>query len=289
MAQYVADYAIDAARDGGAGGDSQEGYAPNSLIDGITLDDIHPAPFLPLLWTPNNVNAAPLLLAGTIAATQRMINPVRAGTPSTMLLGWNAGIIDGNPCPAGMYAQIPYPLIENVDQVGTNFNDIKFAITETAKQGTGASYVVCIWYNMQNNSEQGCVYRACLTIILGGLFAGKNADGGSYKDQQFWRDWMNIDTGTLVGKAYAASGVNFGYHGTWTDAAQTTAWQNGVYRRQASGCTFYVNPIGNGSQTLTLGGNYKLPTSATYGVFNGGGSFNSITIGDGCGLILFPA
>jgi hypothetical protein len=74
--------------------------------------------------------------------------------------------------------------------------------------------------------------------------------------------------------------------GTAITAPPTSAWQNGVYRRDYSNGIALVNPKGNGPQTVTLETNYKRIKGSQVPTTNNGQTMNTVTLQDRDGIIL---
>lgn len=66
----------------------------------------------------------------------------------------------------------------------------------------------------------------------------------------------------------------------------TTAWQNGVYRRDFTNGIALVNPKGNGAQTVTLEANYTRITGTQAPSVNSGQTTRTLTLQDRDGIIL---
>jgi hypothetical protein len=66
----------------------------------------------------------------------------------------------------------------------------------------------------------------------------------------------------------------------------TTAWQNGVYRRDFQNGIALVNPKGNGTQTVTLETSYTHLSGTQAPNINNGQSVTSVTLNDRDGVIL---
>jgi hypothetical protein len=74
--------------------------------------------------------------------------------------------------------------------------------------------------------------------------------------------------------------------GTATSAPATTAWQNGVYRRDFANGIALVNPKGNGAQTITLEGDFKRLSGTQAPTVNSGQTVRTLTLQDRDGIIL---
>jgi hypothetical protein len=87
---------------------------------------------------------------------------------------------------------------------------------------------------------------------------------------------------------YNKSGAQYNWITSWIDPPQTAPWANGVYRRRASNCIVYFNPVDNGSQTVVATG-HKLPNNGySDASVNNGAAFTSFVIKAGDGLITLP-
>ena len=74
--------------------------------------------------------------------------------------------------------------------------------------------------------------------------------------------------------------------GQATDPPQTTAWQNGVYRRNFTGGTVLVNPKGNGQRTITIEAGYRRIQGTQAPTVNNGQPATTITLNDRDGILL---
>jgi len=74
--------------------------------------------------------------------------------------------------------------------------------------------------------------------------------------------------------------------GTATSAPPTSAWQNGVYRRDFANGIALVNPKGNGPRTVTLEASYKRMSGSQAPAVNNGQTMNTVTLQDRDGIIL---
>ena len=74
--------------------------------------------------------------------------------------------------------------------------------------------------------------------------------------------------------------------GNSMSSPQTTAWQNGVYRRDFANGIALVNPKGNGAQTVQLETSYKRLLGTQDPSVNNGQTVTSVTLQDRDGLIL---
>jgi hypothetical protein len=77
-----------------------------------------------------------------------------------------------------------------------------------------------------------------------------------------------------------------GYLGPPVDPPQSTSWQNGVWRRRYENGTAYVNPKGNGVQTVTLSVTQYHIRGSQQPTVNTGASATTITLQDRDGIVM---
>ncbi len=77
--------------------------------------------------------------------------------------------------------------------------------------------------------------------------------------------------------------------GNASSGPSTSAWQSGVYRRDFEKGIVLVNPKGNGSRTVTLGGSFKKLSGSQASSVNNGQTVTSVTLNDRDGIILLRA
>lgn len=283
MPQACADYLVDAYRDGGSNGDSNQGMGANNLLDFIGSDDMYLNLWITGDWTPNNVNANTLLRQGQAALFPRIQTPTRAGTPSTLGVAANVSQINANsPCPAEYMGILNYAIGEAIGSLVDG--DVTYLINTLAEQKktlvNGGKHLF-IDYDADIAGDAHRLAAYCSSRILGSEYYSAQASSGdtprgiSYVASLPWDDWYDIDTTTAVCKTYAASGVGGAWRGDWVDSAATTAWQNGVYMRRSANGIFLFRPSGVGPVTVILPGTYRVPLSATYGPMNGSGSVSN--------------
>jgi hypothetical protein len=77
-----------------------------------------------------------------------------------------------------------------------------------------------------------------------------------------------------------------GYLGPPVDPPQSASWQNGVWRRRYQNGTAYVNPKGNGMQTVNLGVTQYHMRGSQQPTVNTGASATSVTLQDRDGIVM---
>lgn len=80
--------------------------------------------------------------------------------------------------------------------------------------------------------------------------------------------------------------VKRGWLGFPKSVRPTSAYQNGVWRRDFDNGISLVNPRGNGTQTVTLGNTFTKLTSSQASTINNGASVSSVTLAEGDGICL---
>jgi hypothetical protein len=91
---------------------------------------------------------------------------------------------------------------------------------------------------------------------------------------EFWGGSLNT-AGYLGSPASTAQG-----------AEQSSSWQQGVWRRDFENGIVLVNPTGNGTQTVSLGGTFYHLHGTQAPSINNGAAVTSVTIAAGDGVIL---
>jgi hypothetical protein len=147
------------------------------------------------------------------------------------------------------------------------------------------------WHSMMNGYHQAMA-------ALGGPKLGIFCQVGDPTDYQSFRYGF---TSTLMDDGYYAFNSMAGKNGDfpWFDeynyqhklgaaisSPSTTAWQNGVYRRDFANGIALVNPKGNGTQTVTLETNYKRITGTQAPSVNSGQTVLTLRLQDRDGIIL---
>ncbi|MFT3837367.1 MAG: putative glycoside hydrolase [Myxococcaceae bacterium] len=117
---------------------------------------------------------------------------------------------------------------------------------------------------------QAMRYGLCSTLMDDGYYFHSN--GGSYAPPPPWYDEFDFNLGYPVTTAQGAR--------------QTTAWKQGVWRRDFDHGIVLVNPKGNGPQTITLGGTFKKLHGTQAPSVNNGATVTTVTLGERDGIIL---
>jgi Hypothetical glycosyl hydrolase family 15 len=140
-------------------------------------------------------------------------------------------------------------------------------------------------------------YRQAMAA-LGGPKLGIFSQAGDPTDYQSFRYGF---ASTMMDDGYYQFSSTSNYNGSfpWFDeynyqhqfgaaisSPPTTAWQNGVYRRDYTNGIALVNPKGNGVQTVTLEANYIHITGTQAPSINNGQTVRTLTLQDRDGVIL---
>ena len=108
-------------------------------------------------------------------------------------------------------------------------------------------------------------YSLASALMGDGYFAYNG--NGSYSSAS-WYDEFNVGLGAAL------------------QPAVTAAWQNGVYRRDFQNGIVLVNPRGNGTQTVTLGGTFHKILGTQDPATNNGQTVTSVTLNAADGIVL---
>jgi hypothetical protein len=77
-----------------------------------------------------------------------------------------------------------------------------------------------------------------------------------------------------------------GYLGYPVDPPQTSAWSQGVYRREFDNGLVLVNPKGNGTRTVSIGSGWRRLSGTQDPAYNNGQPASSVTLNEQDGIIL---
>jgi Hypothetical glycosyl hydrolase family 15 len=155
----------------------------------------------------------------------------------------------------------------------------------------GYSWSVETWAGWQTMMAYYRKTMAALAAPQLGMFA----QVGSVTDYQSMRYGL---TSTMMDNGYYIfNSSSAGNDAPWFDefgaalgnsisTPPTTAWQNGVYRRDFQNGVALVNPKGNGPQTVTLETTYKRLSGTQVPSINSGQTVQTLTLNDRDGIIL---
>lgn len=156
----------------------------------------------------------------------------------------------------------------------------------------GQSYSVESWKGWSSTLDHYRKSMAALAQPKLGIFH----QFGVPSDYQSFR--YGFATALLDDGYYAFSDIADGYSGVdWfdeldvklgkaTSSPPTSAWKKGVWRRDFQRGIALVNPKGNGSQEVDLGGNYRKITGKQDRTVNNGQLVSKVTLRDRDGIIL---
>jgi hypothetical protein len=250
-------------------------YTPNPDIDGFFMDNVFTQPRVAGDWYRNGVvlqPSDPKAGAALQAGYERWFSLTHQLMPGKYQIGnvatWASG---GTAIPSGYQGMVDGGVMEAM---------------------IGKSYSIEGWGGWQAMMTQ---YRSILAAMNAPKLGIFN-QWGSPTDYQSMRYGL---TSCLMNDGYYSfSSTSSGYNGVvWFDeynaklgmptaVPPTSAWQNGVWRRDFTNGIALVNPKGNGAQTVQLGGTFvKLKGSQAPSV-NNGQTVTSVTLQDRDGIIL---
>jgi Hypothetical glycosyl hydrolase family 15 len=150
-------------------------------------------------------------------------------------------------------------------------------------------------YETQGFKQMMAAYQKMMNAIASPQLVVFGQDGAA-TDYQGMRYGL---ASCLLGNAYFFYAAGGSYHGvSWFDEYNanlgaatsspfpTSAYQNGVYRRDFANGIALVNPKGNGTQTVTLETSYKKLSGTQDSSVNNGQTVTSVTLNDRDGIIL---
>ncbi len=250
-------------------------YAPNPSFDGFFVDNVFTKPRVNGDWQRNGTDVP--------------MNSPQAGQ-------W---------CRQG-YASLfgtLHSLMPGKFQIGNISDWVQPGATLTEYQGAldggfmegmiGYSWSIETWggcQTMMSGYRQG---RAALRGAQIGIFAqvGSPTDYQSFRygfasalmDNAFY----TFNSSSAYGDFPWFDEYNYQHKlGAAISSPRTSAWQNGVYRRDFENGIALVNPKGNGTQTVTLEANYIRITGTQAPSINSGQTVRTLTLQDRDGIIL---
>ncbi len=156
----------------------------------------------------------------------------------------------------------------------------------------GFSYSTETWGSWAQMMAQ---YRQAMASVIAPklVIFGQAGVAGDYKSFRYGFASCLMDDGyyqfSLASNAYSGTfwfdefNTNLG---TAVTSPPTSAWQNGVYRRDYTNGIALVNPRGNGARTVTLEANFYRISGTQDPATNNGQVVRTVTLNDRDGLIL---
>ncbi|HJS90326.1 MAG TPA: hypothetical protein VJ738_10215 [Steroidobacteraceae bacterium] len=250
-------------------------YKPNPDIDGFFMDNVFPQPKVAGEWTrngtllqPTNSKASAALQAGY----ERWFQLAHELMPGKFQIGnlgsWGRG---NTSIPSGYQNMVDGGVLEAM---------------------IGESYSVEAWGGWQAMMTQ---YDKVMQIVRQPKLVIFN-QWGSPTDYQSFR--YGFASCLMNDAYYSFTNSSAGYYGVvWfdeyaaklgaaTSTPPTSAWQNGVWRRDFVNGIALVNPKGNGAQTVKLGGSFVKVKGSQDPSVNNGATVTSVTLKDRDGIIL---
>jgi hypothetical protein len=263
--------------------------------DGIYLDNFNAAPVTDADYLQNNSTQT----AASSAQNYRngyatFVPALKSALPSTSQQVWGNLASWGSTVPTGYNQLLNGGVMESA--IGQSYSyeasgwstlmaNYKNCIQSMATiQGTGGPYVIFQMDGAAGNWA-GARYGLCSCLLDNGYFH-YNTTGPGGGSNVYMLDEFNFNLGAPI------AGPNNATNGTYSSGG-LTVWQNGVWRRDFSNGIVLVNPRGNGSQTVTLGGTFWHLRGTQDATTNNAAAVTSVTMPDaatagtgGSGLIL---
>jgi hypothetical protein len=244
---------------------------PNPAVDGFYTDNVFWKPRVDGDWnrdgTSDSQNNA------TVQAWWRQgyvdyFNDLKAQMPGKYQLGNVADWGQSNAVLAELSGQLQGGVMEGMIGYSWSFESLGWQSMMAAYRkimaAIGAPQLVIFHQDGSPTDYQGFRYgfTSCLMDNAYYYYSSGNYSGVN------WFDEFNSSLGQA------------------TSSPPTSAWQNGVYRRDFQNGIALVNPKGNGAQTVTLETTYKHLSGTQASSVNNGQSVTSVTLKDRDGVIL---
>ena len=228
---------------------------------------------------PNNFAVQELLRNGQRA----YYDTAKALQPGMILMGNIDNDLDGS-----TYPSAASPFTQYKDVFGGAF--IEHAMGESWSVETWGGWATMMgWYRkaMSNlTAPKHMIVDASMNSdptdykFLRYAFASVLMDDGHFSASTDYNEVLWYDEFDLAGTADTK------WLGVALDPPQTSAWQNGVYRRRFANGMVLVNPKGNGSKTVNVGTGYHRFSGTQDPITNNGAAASSVTLADRDALFL---
>jgi hypothetical protein len=257
-------------------GDSLD--APNAYGDGFFMDNVFWSPRVDGDWNLDGVTDSqsdPTVQGWYRAGYQHYFDYIRSVWPGSFQLG-NVADWGGTSATIGVYDQMANGgVLEGYLGDTWSFEtwggfDVMMAAYRKTMDALAPPKLGIVGDDGAATDYQGMRYGLASTSMDDGYYY--HSSGGSYAPPPPWYDEFDFDLGHPVSTAQGAR--------------QTGAWTQGVWRRDFEHGVVLVNPKGNGSQTVDLGGAFKKLLGKQDAAVNDGSSVTSVTLNDRDGIVL---
>jgi len=249
-------------------------YKPNTNIDGFFMDNVMVRPNVAGDWYRNGtllLPSDPKAQAALQSGYEEYFKLVRTLMPGKYQIGNVAEWGQSGAVPSGYMNMADGGLMEAM---------------------IGASWSIEGWAGWQGMMSQ-------YTRVMAAVNAPKLVIFNQYGSPTDYQSFRYGFASCLMNDAYYSfTNPSSGYTGVvWfdeynaklgqpTSAPPTAAWQNGVWRRDFTNGIALVNPKGNGTQTVQLGGTFVKIKGSQAPSVNSGQTVTSVTLQDRDGIIL---
>ncbi len=249
-------------------------YTPNTNIDGFLMDNVMVQPNVAGDWYRNGTllqPSDPRAQAALQSGYERYFSLVRSLMPGKYQIGNVAEWGQSGAVPSGYVNMADGGLMEAM---------------------IGASWSIEGWAGWQGMMNQ-------YTRVMGAVSSPKLVIFNQYGSPTDYQSFRYGFASCLMNDAYYSfTNPSNGYTGVvWFDeynanlgqattAPPTAAWQKGVWRRDFTNGIALVNPKGNGTQTVQLGGTFVKIKGSQASSVNNGQTVTSVTLQDRDGIIL---
>lgn len=297
---YVPAFCFDVWMNGGPLNLGGQPVIANPFIDGFYMDDMHANSPVPNGdWLRNGSTNQAAIQAAIQQGTLNIVNGWRNNGPYTVLGGGNGGgdSIASSPVPSTYLSAWDLIILEGANggvnsQESFGFSNFLNAYQRkqsTLKNTAGHDYFVFCGGDLGTDGSDTLSYNSSTKVVTrsaawqgarqqwvscmnfgnsdyfpsatdqGSIFNGE-AYNSSIANQR-WFDWYSCNPTTGMADSQVNGNAHINWLGAPLDPPQTTATQNGCFRRRFSNGETWYNPRGNGSQPITFGRSLRNLTS----------------------------
>jgi hypothetical protein len=249
-------------------------YTPNPDIDGLFMDNVFTEPRVAGDWYGNGSvlkPSDPEAQAALQAGYERWFSLARELMPGKYQIGNLATWGEKGPAPPGYLDMVDGGVLEAM--IGERYSIERWGGWQSMMRQY--DYVMSVIrsprlliFNQWGNPEDYQAFRyGFASCLMNDGYYSFTAQGKGYRGV-VWFDEYNAKLGQA------------------TEPPPTSAWRNGVWRRDFTHGIALVNPKGNGPRTVELGGSFVKIEGTQDPAVNDGKTVSSVTLRDRDGLIL---
>jgi hypothetical protein len=214
---------------------------------------------------------------------ETIVNEWKKVQPSRFVIGQLANLTSANEDPSPLKGVYDGGLLQDItrkDAMNGGWQKMMTQYRRAMSLAGGPKIVIFhngIKYLLQDNPDMS-VYQAHRYGMTSALM-----DNGYYAVMAPSQTWPEYDE-FYGGRDHSVS--KLGYLGYPKSPPQTSAWSQGVYRREFDKGLVLVNPKGNGTRTVSIGSGWRRIDGSQDPKHNNGQSTSSVTLKEQDGIIL---